>query len=1227
MFDERSFIARVELADTEELASILTRPTVEEERALRAHLGDERYQRMHGLALRRNVTRSVRREPKGRVVVIHGIMGAELSVSSGGDGDLTWVNAFRIMRGWLERLRLSEDGRGDFNPKFKTRASGIMKRYYGEMLLSLGEGWDVRAFWFDWRKDLQLAADELNTQISGWFGDNSPVHIVAHSMGGLVARTFAKKYAARWDSMWDSQGKGASGGRLIMLGTPNHGSFAIPQVITGIEGLVRKLSRLDLVHFSLFHSSRALLDVFNSFAGSYQMLPSPLVMPTMEPLYKSATYGGYNVPQNHLTAARAHHDFLSDVVDEARMVYVAGFDQPTFNDIKTGPNAGTFLPLDDTDSYGVTLDGDGRVPHALGFLKGAGGRPIPTYFVREDHGNLSSSERVLKALDELLEKGETEDLYTDLASARAASRGAASALAAESPEQIRARMREEEEKDEERLSVSLRRMGSRGVATPDASASERPVGEGRADEELARRYSPEQRKVEETVTRGFLAYRGEGDDADDEPNGAGEEIESGRIEIGIFYGGIEKVHAQTLRGARGYPVDAIAVGHYIGVQPQAAEKAIDVAISRALLGREEDDQSPIAESDLLLTQYTERGIIHGKLGEPFFMPDPRRTGARPRRERLIVLAGMNEPGRFGVPELTVLARELCWSLGRADRRHLATLLIGTGNGNLSVQEAVSGWFDGIRRAVTGSEFDAGRRLRRVTFVEIDPRKIRTLQKLINDEARKQEKLGLKVDFVGYADEELDALREQELEWDRKDWERRHDDTRRGDDRAPTRVTLALDAARKIYRFGAITSDASVPEREIPIDPAVVMQANDELAAERGTKLQLERGRFLEGLLMPDDLRREIYNDAPLVMILDSTTARIHWEMVAQTSLAGGSANDGDFFGTSRGFTRQFRTTFAPPPEPPPPPRRVMRVLVVADPAEDAHLPGAQEEGVAVADLFESYNTVFRERAGETRVEVKRLFGPIEATRTNVLRELMVRQYDVLHFAGHCVYEWDGDPALSGWIFNAERREILSARELNRIDRVPKFVFSNACESGITPDRSGDRNVNLAPSFAEAFFARGVGNFVCTAWPVDDVAAREFAMTLYAGLLGFDDESVAEPGQRATASAGGPKRMHEAMRDARRAIARTSNGRTTWGAYQHYGNPYFQFFYAQRQDERPGSSSASGAERGGASDAGSRKGASAKRGGARAESTAKRSAGKKSVAKKSAGKKTARGRKG
>jgi len=230
--------------------------------------------------------------------------------------------------------------------------------------------------------------------------------------------------------------------------------------------------------------------------------------------------------------------------------------------------------------------------------------------------------------------------------------------------------------------------------------------------------------------------------------------------------------------------------------------------------------------------------------------------------------------------------------------------------------------------------------------------------------------------------------------------------------------------------------------------------------------------------------------------------------------------------------------------------------VVADPAANAPLAGAEEEGLEVAELFESFNKVWN--LDDNRVEVVRLSGPREATRTNVLRELMLRSYDVLHYAGHCFYN-PANPSASGWIFGKD--EYLTANELNRIDRVPKFVFSNACESGVTPERAENRTVELAPSFAEAFFKRGVSNFVCTAWPVDDVAARQFAITLYSNLLGLS-ELKDQPNhyeRASTASTYMPDYMHAAMRKARLAIANTPNGVQTWAAYQHYGNPYLRFF--------------------------------------------------------------------
>ncbi len=75
--DDRAFLAQLEAANAEELAQILRRPTADEERVLVIYFGAERLQALRSLALgaqRRGIA------SRGNVVVLHGIMGGELTV-------------------------------------------------------------------------------------------------------------------------------------------------------------------------------------------------------------------------------------------------------------------------------------------------------------------------------------------------------------------------------------------------------------------------------------------------------------------------------------------------------------------------------------------------------------------------------------------------------------------------------------------------------------------------------------------------------------------------------------------------------------------------------------------------------------------------------------------------------------------------------------------------------------------------------------------------------------------------------------------------------------------------------------------------------------------------------------------------------------------------------------------------------------------------------------------
>jgi hypothetical protein len=1102
MFDEKVFIAQVEQAQAEGFADLMTRPSAEQEKALRAHLGDHRYQRMHAMALRGSVARAAGRT-KGNVLVLHGSMGSELSIIGPNERTQIWVHALRLMDGQLSRLRLAE-GRAGRAASENIHATGIMKRHYGELLLTLAQQWSVRAFWYDWRRGVEYAVLGLQGRLADWFDEQDPIHFVAHGLGGRIVRTLIQRDPARWEGCRGDK-KEDSGGRLVMLGTPHHGSFTIPQLLAGIDPLTKQLGRLDRRH-----DDGEIQAVVSSFPGLYEMLPSPVLMPQLEPLFKAETYAPVRVSPRHLKAALQGYESRQDPPDDGRLVQVVGFGQPTLSGL-TDPSR-----VRERDAYRASYAGDGRVLLDLAELRtsGGSGQPIPTYYVKENHGTLTANEQVLSALDELLDTGATSLLDDRLPAGEDLRRDARNSL------------RKAGEQCAASLGQRVERLRIR--ATRDTSAG---VGYVTFDE----------RSAEELITRDVLSLpvRAQAANLEMPP--------PAKIELAI---GHRLIHDHDLSSGD-LPIDAIAVGHYEQVKPAGAELQLDRAISDALRPAGAAKANGGAGQDSgILTQYTERGIIRGELGQPFFLPDPRVPPDGPGGGRLIVLAGMGAPGRFGTPELTVLARELCWSLGRMGKKHLATLLIGAGYGNLTEAEAVEAWIRGIKHALSGTVEGDDRKLERITFIEADGAKIRRIQDAILEAKRRlKEQKRLEIEYRRLSRDELEAIGTKNLVADRA--------RPQSADPPPTRISYGFEFGS--FRFGAITQDASIPEREIPLDGKLVDQANDELAGEWNPAMQLERGRFLERLLIPRELRDQLSTRTPIVLSLDATTARIHWELVAQPQFSDVDGPDGpvapepgrDFLGTSRGLTRQLRTTFAPPPEPPPPPSRVLRVLVVADPAEDAPLRGAQEEGVEVADLFAAFNLAYGSAVG-SKVLVTALLGPREATRTNVLRRLMLHSFDVLHFAGHATY--NPDTRSSGWLFSDG--ELVTANELNRIDRIPKFVFSNACQSGITPDRSEQRSVDLAPNFAESFFARGVSNFVCTAWPVEDVAARTFALTLYQQLLGLSPAS----GGSGRYGKARPQPMHVAMQRARQEVAeRPFNGSRTWGAYQHYGNPFFRLF--------------------------------------------------------------------
>src|SRR5690606_876381 len=123
--------------------------------------------------------------PLGNVVFLHGITGSDLAVSENqGRSKDVWVQITRLVLGGIADLRLAADGRHEANRALRVLPIGVNKRFYGRAVLALRAHWNVEPFAYDWRKDIDEASDELAALIERRFG-HEPVHLVAHSMGGL----------------------------------------------------------------------------------------------------------------------------------------------------------------------------------------------------------------------------------------------------------------------------------------------------------------------------------------------------------------------------------------------------------------------------------------------------------------------------------------------------------------------------------------------------------------------------------------------------------------------------------------------------------------------------------------------------------------------------------------------------------------------------------------------------------------------------------------------------------------------------------------------------------------------------------------------------------------------------------------------------------------------------------------------------------------------------------
>ena len=630
------------------------------------------------------------------------------------------------------------------------------------------------------------------------------------------------------------------------------------------------------------------------------------------------------------------------------------------------------------------------------------------------------------------------------------------------------------------------------------------------------------------------------------------------LAIEVIWGDITQVTA-----------DFVAVGHYRGMLPTGSELALDRAISGA-------------DRPLVLTEHARRGLLTGELGDIKLFPW-RTPGAAPR---VAAVAGMGYPATFGENELRRLATDLAWiAAGLPEVSSMATVLIGSGAGNIAPGDAVGAFVQGLGDAcrdgragnqslgtvqVVEWQFDrAVESLEMMSAACTEPVEgvtFRVRPDLVRGGGGSSDEFGLALALSAAARAAPRAEMHEMIEaflaevpdddglragtWaalekfgdvdaaDAIALARRvvievdvRDQRRAGV--APTRISFVTDAEQ--VTASAITDTATVPERLIGVDLALVREAATSMTNPRTADLP-SLSSFMGQLMVPRDFRMLLRRAPRVVFEVDRTMANVHWEMLSADLDVRGASEP---LGLSVQVARQLRTTYSPPPVPDAGRGGRLRALVIGDPGDagtGAALEGARREAELVANLFR-----------EIGLDVVDLIGPPgrspttrPASRLEVLRQLTTGTFDILHYAGHSSFD-PRDPAEhAGWVF---ADGLLTSQELEIMDRPPRLVVANGCHSGRVSEAvaAAGTEIGLLPSLADEFLRRGVRDYIGTAWAIDDAGGEEFASTFYGRLL-IPPESGASGAT-----------IGEAMLAARRRVAELGGETAAWGAYQHYGD--------------------------------------------------------------------------
>ncbi|HEX8843857.1 MAG TPA: alpha/beta fold hydrolase [Pyrinomonadaceae bacterium] len=393
-------------ATTQDRLRLVFEPETAEE--VKRYLGQAAFEEY--LALARRAVRKLGESHLGlnsptNLLFVPGVMGSLLLSRT--KGGIWWIDV--RTRKHIDDLKLAPDGQADADPRHQIIPCTVDTSYEAFLTAILErDDFGHELFPYDWRKPVTASADAFRNQVQQLYDSNGnqKVHLVAHSMGGLVVRAALMLYGK---TLWPMVG------RIVFIGTPHYGSPSIAGY------LKNHLWGFDLMAALGLYLGR---ETFRSLWGVLNLLPAPAgVYPGTRPddeapwtinegddvyLHPCANFDMYRAEDWKLDLSPAQSSQLQKILDEThtfhtrmyeahqnldqsyrdRMAIIAGVGYKTLFRLAYQKRFWGFWEKTEKVTAAVAGDphrqGDGRVPVASASLENVG----ETRYVKGVHGGL-----------------------------------------------------------------------------------------------------------------------------------------------------------------------------------------------------------------------------------------------------------------------------------------------------------------------------------------------------------------------------------------------------------------------------------------------------------------------------------------------------------------------------------------------------------------------------------------------------------------------------------------------------------------------------------------------------------------------------------------------------------------------------------------------------------------------------------------------------------------------